>query len=144
MLFGKTGSGAQVSSVSPGIVFEGPYLCLAALSPLHLLVEATLSTSLHLVSSRVDAVLLLCRAHPSWSIPNVFLMIQTGGGESKKVSSALHHVLDTLGHFSLDYLASSGFAQVSPLLCICMVLFLCAALVSVSVCSVHISAKGCA
>lgn len=104
MLFGKTGSGVQVSSVSPVIVSEGPYLCLA-LSPLHLLVEATLSTSLHLVSSRVDAVLFLCRAHPSWSIPNGFLMIQTGGGESQKVSSALHHVLGTLGHFSLDYLA---------------------------------------
>ena len=84
MLFGKTGNGVQVSSVSPGIVFEGPYLCLVALSPLHLLVETTLSTSLHLVTSTVDAVLLLCRAHLSWSIPNVFLMIQTGGGESKK------------------------------------------------------------
>lgn len=80
MLFGKMGNGVQVSSVSPGIVFEGPYLCLVALSPLHLLVETTLNNSLHLVTSRVDAVLLLL----SWSIPNVFLMIQTGGRESKK------------------------------------------------------------
>lgn len=84
MLFEKTGNGVQVSSVSPGIVFESPYLCLVALSPLHLLVETTLNNSLHLVTSRVDAVLLLCRAHLSWSIPNVFLMIQNGGRESKK------------------------------------------------------------
>ena len=57
MLFGKMGNGVQVSSVFPGIVFEGPYLYLVALSPLHLLVETTLSTSLHLVTSTVDTVL---------------------------------------------------------------------------------------